>query len=141
MTNFVNASTLLSLSRADLMRSHYNKKLNERFLIVRIEVTGLHYDINNKPIKEVFFIKIAAKDDIVKGFIECSNYRACFNIYKKISFNMYSIELYKYMSQIYNIMLDRLKDNNLLYTEGYLYHGKSIRDFSTGHINEELAIE
>lgn len=139
MKDFLDAATLLSLSNVTLMRSHLNKESDERFIIAKIDINNLFYTEDDSPVTESFFIKIAAKNDIVKGYIECSNHKRCFDTYSEISLNMYSKELHNYMTQVYNIVLDKLAEDNLINIEGYVYQGKAIREFGPGHINEDIA--
>lgn len=134
----ITAQNLMLLTKAELMRSYYDKDRDERFIIVRIELDGLHSDEHDNPMIETFYIKIAAKHDSVVGYIECSKYLSCKRAYRKVAFDMYSVDLFAYMSAIYKNMLKNLKDAGELNTVGYIIRGDVIRKYQDGHIDEEI---
>lgn len=133
----ITAQNLMLLTKAELMRSYYDKNRDERFIIVRIELNGLHADEYDNPMIETFYIKIAAKHDSVVGYIECSKYLSCKRAYRKIAFDMYSADLFAYITTIYKDMLKNLDNAGELNTIGYVIRGDVIRKYQDGHIDEE----
>ena len=134
---FASAAAMLSMTHVALMRSHYDGDTNTRFVVVHVALNGFYTDENHQPVETPFFVKIAAKNDIVSGFIECSTDAKCKTTYRDMRFHMYTVELYKFMTEVYKKALDELKDCGHLNTEGYIYQGKPIRKYYIGNISEE----